>query len=113
MFPVVNGEDIQVLRYQNGQKYGDHFDYFDPKVPGSMDSGNRIATVLMYLSDVEFGGETCFHSGSYADQEAYREINKASSGPPCRLATGEAAGSPHPSPGRVSTSPPAPTAASA
>ncbi|MQM13920.1 hypothetical protein Taro_046845 [Colocasia esculenta] len=56
-----NGEDIQVLRYEHGQKYDPHFDYFADKVNIAR-GGHRIATVLMYLSDVERGGETVFPS---------------------------------------------------
>ncbi|OIT03288.1 putative prolyl 4-hydroxylase 4 [Nicotiana attenuata] len=54
-----NGEDIQVLRYEEGQKYEPHYDYFSDKV-NIVRGGHRLATVLMYLSDVEKGGETVF-----------------------------------------------------
>eukprot|EP01025_Chloroclados_australasicus_P011084 TRINITY_DN14802_c0_g1_i4.p1 TRINITY_DN14802_c0_g1~~TRINITY_DN14802_c0_g1_i4.p1 ORF type:complete len:286 (+),score=22.14 TRINITY_DN14802_c0_g1_i4:258-1115(+) len=47
--PISYQEDIQVLRYQYGQKYGAHYDAL-----------GRIATVLVYLTDVEEGGETAF-----------------------------------------------------
>lgn len=56
-----NGEDIQVLRYEHGQKYDPHYDYFSDKVNIAR-GGHRIATVLMYLTDVEKGGETVFPS---------------------------------------------------
>ena len=39
------------------QKYEPHFDYFFHK-EGTANGGNRYVTVLMYLSDVEEGGET-------------------------------------------------------
>lgn len=58
IFPE-NGEDIQVLRYEPRQKYDPHYDYFTDKVNVAR-GGHRIATVLMYLSDVEKGGETVF-----------------------------------------------------
>jgi len=60
---------VQVLRYNEGQKYDAHHDYFDPtlyaKDPGTLrmtqhGKVNRMATVLWYLSDVEGGGETIF-----------------------------------------------------
>jgi hypothetical protein len=35
-------------------------DYFFDKVNGESNGGNRYATVLMYLNDVEEGGETVF-----------------------------------------------------
>lgn len=56
-----NGEDIQVLRYEYGQKYDSHFDYFSDEV-NNVRGGHRMATVLMYLSNVEKGGETVFPS---------------------------------------------------
>ncbi|KAL1543173.1 putative prolyl 4-hydroxylase 4 [Salvia divinorum] len=59
--PKENGEDIQVLRYEPGQKYDPHYDYFADK-ENIARGGHRIATVLMYLSDVEKGGETVFPS---------------------------------------------------
>uniref|UniRef100_A0A2P2ILZ7 procollagen-proline 4-dioxygenase n=1 Tax=Rhizophora mucronata TaxID=61149 RepID=A0A2P2ILZ7_RHIMU len=57
--PVENGESIQILHYKHGQKYEPHFDYFHDKVNLEL-GGHRIATVLMYLSNVEKGGETVF-----------------------------------------------------
>ncbi|KGN59607.1 probable prolyl 4-hydroxylase 7 [Cucumis sativus] len=57
--PLDNGEPIQILRYENGQKYEPHFDFFQD--PGNIAiGGHRIATILMYLSNVEKGGETVF-----------------------------------------------------
>ena len=55
--PEEHGEAIQVLRYEIGQEYRAHFDYFFHKQGMA---NNRIATVLLYLSDVEEGGETVF-----------------------------------------------------
>ncbi|XVF58180.1 hypothetical protein PTKIN_Ptkin07bG0042600 [Pterospermum kingtungense] len=57
--PVENGESMQILRYELGQKYEPHFDYFYDKASLEL-GGHRMATVLMYLSDVESGGETVF-----------------------------------------------------
>eukprot|EP00193_Tetraselmis_chui_P006702 CAMPEP_0177754512 /NCGR_PEP_ID=MMETSP0491_2-20121128/2050_1 /TAXON_ID=63592 /ORGANISM="Tetraselmis chuii, Strain PLY429" /LENGTH=352 /DNA_ID=CAMNT_0019269903 /DNA_START=203 /DNA_END=1261 /DNA_ORIENTATION=- len=59
LLPVEHGEGLQVLRYNNGQKYDAHWDYFFHD-EGKANGGNRIATVLMYLEDVEEGGETTF-----------------------------------------------------
>ncbi|VAH16815.1 unnamed protein product [Triticum turgidum subsp. durum] len=56
-----NGEGLQVLHYEVGQKYEPHFDYFHDDF-NTKNGGQRIATVLMYLSDVEEGGETVFPS---------------------------------------------------
>ncbi|MED6205478.1 putative prolyl 4-hydroxylase 4 [Stylosanthes scabra] len=57
--PKENGEDIQVLRYEHGQKYDPHYDYFSDQV-NIVRGGHRLATVLMYLTDVTSGGETVF-----------------------------------------------------
>ncbi|MED6111810.1 hypothetical protein PIB30_055731 [Stylosanthes scabra] len=57
--PVEHGEGLQVLHYEVGQKYEPHFDYFLDEF-NTKNGGQRIATVLMYLSDVEEGGETVF-----------------------------------------------------
>ncbi|XP_039049554.1 probable prolyl 4-hydroxylase 3 [Hibiscus syriacus] len=57
--PVEHGEGLQVLYYEAGQKYDAHFDYFLDEF-NTKNGGQRMATVLMYLSDVEEGGETIF-----------------------------------------------------
>ncbi|XP_072951891.1 probable prolyl 4-hydroxylase 6 [Typha angustifolia] len=57
--PEENAESLQILRYENGQKYDPHFDYFSDK-NNQVRGGHRAATVLMYLSDVKKGGETVF-----------------------------------------------------
>ncbi|GAQ82073.1 Oxoglutarate/iron-dependent oxygenase [Klebsormidium nitens] len=57
--PVENGEALQILRYQHGQKYDPHHDFFSDKV-NIQRGGHRIATVLMYLNTVGKGGETVF-----------------------------------------------------
>ncbi|KAH7435237.1 hypothetical protein KP509_06G055500 [Ceratopteris richardii] len=57
--PEENGEALQVLKYQHGEKYEPHFDFFQDKYNAQL-GGHRIATVLMYLSNVRKGGETVF-----------------------------------------------------
>ncbi|CAI7760503.1 unnamed protein product [Closterium sp. NIES-53] len=59
--PKEHGEAIQILKYEIGQKYDAHFDYFFDAVNTQM-GGHRVATVLMYLTTVEEGGETVFPS---------------------------------------------------
>lgn len=59
LMPAGNGEGLQVLRYEKGQEYEGHYDYFFHR-EGTENGGNRYLTVLMYLNDVEEGGETCF-----------------------------------------------------
>jgi len=57
-------EELQVVNYGIGGHYEPHFDYADPKTGAvffeGLDWGNRIATWLSYLSDVESGGATVF-----------------------------------------------------
>lgn len=57
--PVENGELIQVLRYEKNQFYRAHHDYFSDSFNVKR-GGQRIATMLMYLSDNVEGGETYF-----------------------------------------------------
>ncbi|KAL6591548.1 hypothetical protein ACP70R_050051 [Stipagrostis hirtigluma subsp. patula] len=57
--PAEHGEGLQVLHYEVGQKYEPHFDYFLDEY-NTKNGGQRMATMLMYLSDVEEGGETIF-----------------------------------------------------
>lgn len=62
-WPVTSGENIQVMRYNEGEEYKPHFDYFDPTIAGSKShivNGNRVATMIVYLSDVAAGGSTVF-----------------------------------------------------
>lgn len=61
--PKENGETLQLLRYAKMQEYKPHQDFFSDTPNGnkSMElGGQRIATVITYLSDVESGGETIF-----------------------------------------------------
>ena len=59
LLPRENGEPFNVLKYENGQHYDSHMDSFDPKTFGPQPS-QRIVTVVVYLTDVEEGGETVF-----------------------------------------------------
>ncbi len=58
------GEALLVLRYQPGQEYRTHVDFFDPDLPGQRahidTSGQRMLTMLTYLAEVEEGGGTEF-----------------------------------------------------
>ncbi|GFH07517.1 Fe2OG dioxygenase domain-containing protein, partial [Haematococcus lacustris] len=73
--PMSHQEDIQVLRYTNNQSYGAHFDSGDKSEPGPH---QRLATFLMYLSDVEEGGETAFPQGSkWIDPSIPRKLEEA------------------------------------
>ncbi|XP_077229382.1 prolyl 4-hydroxylase 1 isoform X3 [Tasmannia lanceolata] len=57
--PVENGELLQVLRYEKNQFYRPHHDYFSDTF-NLKRGGQRVATMLMYLSDNVEGGETFF-----------------------------------------------------
>lgn len=57
--PAGHGEAFNILRYENGQHYDSHYDAFTEEDYGKQRS-HRIATVLLYLTDVEEGGETVF-----------------------------------------------------
>jgi prolyl 4-hydroxylase len=67
--PRNHQEPVQVLRYEETEKYSAHMDWFDPKLYQNdkntlnlIGNGrrNRMVTVFWYLSNVEMGGETVF-----------------------------------------------------
>lgn len=63
-WPLENGEGLQVLHYRPGAEYKPHYDYFDPKEPGTPTilrrGGQRVGTLIVYLSEPEQGGATTF-----------------------------------------------------
>lgn len=63
-WPVENGEGLQMLQYEKGNEYRPHYDWFDASLPGPRKhlerGGQRVGTIVMYLSDVESGGGTSF-----------------------------------------------------
>ncbi len=63
-WPIENGEGLQILHYRPGAEYKPHYDYFDPKEPGTPTiltrGGQRVATIVIYLSEPEKGGGTTF-----------------------------------------------------
>ncbi|QBE62083.1 prolyl hydroxylase family protein [Pseudoduganella lutea] len=62
--PVENGEALHVLHYGVGAEYKPHHDYFDPSNTGFAATlkrgGQRVATLIIYLNDVEEAGDTVF-----------------------------------------------------
>jgi len=62
--PQENGEDMQGQIYQVGQEFRHHHDYFtgDGYINHCLSSGQRTYTFMIYLNDVEAGGETNFSS---------------------------------------------------
>ncbi|MDO5504829.1 MAG: 2OG-Fe(II) oxygenase [Pseudoxanthomonas suwonensis] len=63
-WPVENGEGLQVLRYGPGAEYRPHYDYFDPRRPGTAATlqrgGQRVASLVIYLNTPHRGGATTF-----------------------------------------------------
>ncbi len=56
--PVDHAESLHILNYEVGQEYKAHFDFFASTSKAA--SNPRISTLVMYLNDVEQGGETYF-----------------------------------------------------
>ncbi|MBD7945811.1 MULTISPECIES: 2OG-Fe(II) oxygenase [Psychrobacillus] len=56
--PIEHGEGLQILQYTPGQEYKAHYDFFSST--SKVANNNRISTLVMYLNDVELGGETFF-----------------------------------------------------
>ena len=56
--PIEHGEGLQILKYTPGQEYKAHYDFFSSTSKAA--NNNRISTLVMYLNDVEEGGETFF-----------------------------------------------------
>lgn len=54
--PLSHAEPLQILHYQAGEEYRPHVDYFASENVVN----NRISTLVMYLNDVEEGGERIF-----------------------------------------------------
>ncbi|XP_057378427.2 prolyl 4-hydroxylase subunit alpha-1-like [Daphnia carinata] len=62
---MTTAEELQVCNYGIGGHYVPHFDYAkkgEVHGPRDLEWGNRIATWLFYMSDVEAGGATVFPS---------------------------------------------------
>lgn len=70
-------EDIQVLRYEPGGHYYTHYDWIDsnsvPDNPYYANGGNRFLTILVYLSEVEEGGQTIFPKTNSSQHEFTEE----------------------------------------
>lgn len=62
--PLNHAERFQVIHYGQGEEYRPHFDAFDPNTESGQRNwkggGQRLITVLGYLTNVAKGGETEF-----------------------------------------------------
>ena len=62
--PARYGEGLQVLHYLPGQQYEPHYDWFNPEHHGyemlTSKSGQRVASILIYLNTPPAGGGTHF-----------------------------------------------------
>ncbi|HEY4375329.1 MAG TPA: 2OG-Fe(II) oxygenase [Burkholderiales bacterium] len=62
--PLAHGEGLQVLRYGPGAQSTPHFDFLNPVNAANRESlarsGQRASTLVVYLNEVEDGGETVF-----------------------------------------------------
>ncbi|KAH8382956.1 hypothetical protein KR009_005997 [Drosophila setifemur] len=60
-FKLMGSEMLQLMNYGLGGHYDKHYDFFNMTNSNTTQiNGDRIATVLFYLSDVEQGGATVF-----------------------------------------------------
>lgn len=82
----VNADGSQVLHYEVGERFANHFDFFDPAYPGHAHNlalaGQRVFTILLYLNDEGLeGGETDFpvldirHRGARGDALIFRNLD--------------------------------------
>lgn len=67
--PKENGEPMQILHYGVKEQFNPHYDFYQDKSK-SVFSGHRIATVVMYLSNVTRGGETYFPRSEIKDTQS-------------------------------------------
>jgi prolyl 4-hydroxylase len=92
--PISHQEDVQVLRYEETQKYDQHTDYFpaenhqnSPEVLEMIEYGykNRMITVFWYMSDVAKGGHTIFpRAGGQPQPHAMNDCTKGLKVPPMK-----------------------------
>jgi len=65
-----NGEGFQVLHYPTGAASSPHFDFLQASNAANQASiarsGQRVASLVVYLNDVESGGETVFPKAGWA-----------------------------------------------
>lgn len=57
---ITRWEEPQTVRYRGSEKFTWHLDALSPSDELQISGGQRVATVLVYLNDVEEGGATMF-----------------------------------------------------
>lgn len=62
--PLAHAESLQVVYYAPGGEYRPHFDAYDLDTPRGREytrrGGQRLCTAILYLNDVDAGGQTRF-----------------------------------------------------
>ena len=62
--PVEYGEGFNVVHYETGGEFKPHYDYYVKEQPGGLEElkrfPQRVATMILYLNNVEEGGTTVF-----------------------------------------------------
>lgn len=63
-------EQIEVIKYSVGESFNSHWDFFSSTTEKThfVKGGQRVGTVILYLNDVESGGETFFPSLRIVEQ---------------------------------------------
>jgi len=59
--PISHIESVQLIRYETGQSFEPHFDFFEFSSLINQFTGDRIGTLIIYLNDNYNGGETIFN----------------------------------------------------
>jgi prolyl 4-hydroxylase len=76
MVPAVHQEDMQVLKYDVGEHYLPHSDWFSDDVNRQeVDGLQRVATILIFLNDDFTGGETIFPALRAPDPPVYSGLS--------------------------------------
>jgi prolyl 4-hydroxylase len=68
-------EEPQIVRYEVGQEFTFHYDTIPGDIRNNANGGQRIATIIVYLNDVEngCGGGTIFRD-LYMDQSQQQQL---------------------------------------
>lgn len=97
-FAFKGWEPASVLHYLPGQEFRRHYDYLDPAIPAYAAEiaghGQRLATMLVYLSEDFSGGETDFplagirFKGRRGDAVLFHNVTRAGEPDPATLHAG-------------------------